>query len=133
MAYENSICFISITSFKHLKIFFVFINSSNASAVNLKSRLCCESDKVHKPLEHMVDFFILYIVYKKKMKFVIIVDKAFVIIIKLNSFLLLVKDFPKLFDSSLTFWCIIFISKALCAEALYGTSYLDSFLHILLT
>ena len=62
MVYEDSVCFISIASFKLFKIFFMFINGSDASAIHLESRLRCKSDKIHKTLEHMVDFFILYIV-----------------------------------------------------------------------
>ena len=66
------------------------------------------------------------------MKFMVIVDKAFVIIISRERLFLFFKNFTEPFISLLTFRGVIFVGKALCTKPLNSTSYLNGFFHIFL-
>ena len=69
------------------------------------------------------------------MKLMIVTDEIFIIVIIwmiFNSFILKVKNIAKFSDSFLTSCSIDIICKTMSTETFYGTSYLNSFFHVLL-
>ena len=80
MINEYAVSIIAVTGFKIIKIFFVFLLMYPETRPSTSSADCEVSFiKLHKPLENVIDFFIVYIIYKEKMKLVVIINEIFII------------------------------------------------------